>query len=142
MREPTTTRGHGSGSPLAAETDPGRDQRAAGSVSTRSPLRADADADADAETGAEEPGGAVGPAGSGRQVASTGAGSPSFVESLPDLIDASEYADHPDGRLVRLRITVTGSGVEILGDAFRPAVLEALLADLGGGATEQMLCGY
>ncbi|KLL11703.1 radical SAM-modified peptide, FtsH ternary system-associated [Protofrankia sp. BMG5.30] len=74
-------------------------------------------------------------------MASTAAESPSFVESLPDLIDASEYADHPDGRLVRLRITVTGSGVEILGDAFRPAVLEALLADLGGGATEQMLCG-
>nr|WP_322770394.1 radical SAM-modified peptide, FtsH ternary system-associated [Frankia sp. Cr1] len=64
-----------------------------------------------------------------------------FVESLPDLIDGSEYADYPDGRLVRLQITVTESGVEIIGDAFRPAVLEALLADLGGGPTEQMLCG-
>jgi hypothetical protein len=64
-----------------------------------------------------------------------------FVESLPDLIDASEYADHPEGRLVRIRIAVTGSGVEILGDAFRPAVLEALLAEMGGGAMEQMLCG-
>ncbi|WP_445548390.1 MULTISPECIES: radical SAM-modified peptide, FtsH ternary system-associated [unclassified Frankia] len=74
-------------------------------------------------------------------MASAGDEGPSFVESLPDLIDASEYDDHPDGRLVRVRITVTGSGVEILGDAFRPAVLEALLADLGGGATEQMLCG-
>ncbi len=68
-------------------------------------------------------------------------GGNTFVESLPDLIDGSEYADHPDGRLVRLRIIVTGSGVEIIGDAFRPAVLEALLADLGGGPTEQMLCG-
>nr|WP_322756338.1 radical SAM-modified peptide, FtsH ternary system-associated [Frankia sp. Cas3] len=68
-------------------------------------------------------------------------GGNTFVESLPDLIDGSEYADYPDGRLVRLQITVTESGVEIIGDAFRPAVLEALLADLGGGPTEQMLCG-
>ncbi len=73
--------------------------------------------------------------------ASPADGGNAFVESLPDLIDASEYADHPDGRLVRVRIIVTESGVEILGDAFRPAALEALLADLGGGATEQMLCG-
>ncbi|WP_239405954.1 radical SAM-modified peptide, FtsH ternary system-associated [Frankia sp. Cj3] len=68
-------------------------------------------------------------------------GGNAFVASLPDLIDASEYPGHPDGRLVRVRITVTESGVEILGDAFRPAALEALLADVGGGATEQMLCG-
>jgi hypothetical protein len=64
-----------------------------------------------------------------------------YVESLPDLIDASEYGAHPDGRLVRVRITVTDGGVEILGDAFRPAALEALLAALGGGPAEQMLCG-
>jgi hypothetical protein len=65
----------------------------------------------------------------------------SYVESLPDLIDASEYPDHPDGRLVRVRVTVTDAGVEVLGDAFRPAVVEALFAALGGGPTEQMLCG-
>lgn len=64
-----------------------------------------------------------------------------FVESLPDLIDATEYDDNPDGHLVRVRITVTDAGVEVLGDAFRPAVLEALLAALGSGPTEQMLCG-
>jgi hypothetical protein len=64
-----------------------------------------------------------------------------FVESLPDLIDASEYPDHPQGKLVRLRITVTDGGVEILGDAFRPETLEALLAALGSGPVEQMLCG-
>ncbi|TQS46765.1 radical SAM-modified peptide, FtsH ternary system-associated [Cryptosporangium phraense] len=64
-----------------------------------------------------------------------------FVASLPDLIDASEYDDHPDGRLVRLRLTVGADGVELLGDAFRPQELEALLRTLGGGPTEQMLCG-
>jgi hypothetical protein len=64
-----------------------------------------------------------------------------FVAELPDLIDASEYDDHPDGGLVRVRITVTADGVEIVGDAFRPALLEAVLARLGGGPIEQMLCG-
>jgi hypothetical protein len=64
-----------------------------------------------------------------------------FVESLPDLIDAGEYDQHPDGGLVRLRLRVTENGVEVLGDAFRPAVLEALLKAVGGGPTEQMLCG-
>lgn len=64
-----------------------------------------------------------------------------FVESLPDLIDASEYADQPDGNLVRVRIAVTDSGVELLGDAMRPVTLEALLAALDPGTIEQMLCG-
>ncbi len=66
---------------------------------------------------------------------------PVFVADLPDLIQPSEYADHADGGLVRLRITVTPAGVEVLGDALRPAMLEALLAALGGGPVEQMLCG-
>jgi hypothetical protein len=71
-----------------------------------------------------------------------------FVEDLPDLIQAEEYADHPDGRLIRFRIRVTGSGVEILGDAFRPEALEKILTGLGregdrddGDEIDQMLCG-
>jgi len=64
-----------------------------------------------------------------------------FVESLPDLIDASEYAEHPEGRLVRLRITVTDNGVEVLGDAFRPVTIERMFAELSSGPIEQMLCG-
>jgi hypothetical protein len=36
---------------------------------------------------------------------------------------------------------VTDDGVAVLGDAFRPATLEALLTALGGGPVEQMLCG-
>jgi hypothetical protein len=64
-----------------------------------------------------------------------------FVADLPDLIDASEYDDHPDGRLVRLRITWDEKGVEVLGDAFRPDLLEELLERMGPDAVEQMLCG-
>ena len=64
-----------------------------------------------------------------------------FVASLPDLIDASEYAAHPRGGLVRLRITVTESGIELLGDGLRPEAVESVLDALGGGTMEQMLCG-
>jgi hypothetical protein len=64
-----------------------------------------------------------------------------FVEDLPDLIDASEYDEHPDGRLVRLRITWDEQGVQVLGDAFRPDLLEALLEKMGPDEVEQMLCG-
>jgi hypothetical protein len=64
-----------------------------------------------------------------------------FVSGLPDLINPEEYAEHPDGRLVRFRISVTSHGIEILGDSFRPAAVEQILAVLGGGPIEQMLCG-
>jgi FtsH ternary system-associated peptide len=64
-----------------------------------------------------------------------------FVESLPDLIQPEEYPEHPDGRLVRVRISVTSNGVEILGDAFRPEVLEEILRGLGADEIDQMLCG-
>jgi hypothetical protein len=64
-----------------------------------------------------------------------------FVPHLPDLIDPDEYDAHPDGNLVRLEIVVTDDGVRILGDAFRPAALEAILTALGGGPIEEMLCG-
>jgi hypothetical protein len=64
-----------------------------------------------------------------------------FVESLPDLIQPEEYEAHPDGRLIRVRISVTSDGVEILGDAFRPEILEEILRGLGGDEIDQMLCG-
>ena len=64
-----------------------------------------------------------------------------FVPELPDLISADEYLQHPEGRLVRLRISVSEEGVQVLGDAFRPEALENLLKALGGGDIEQMLCG-
>jgi hypothetical protein len=64
-----------------------------------------------------------------------------FVASLPDLIDAGEYAAQPHGRLVRLSVRVTESGVEILGDGLRPAAIEAVLGALDPETIEQMLCG-
>jgi len=64
-----------------------------------------------------------------------------FVEHLPDLIGPEEYEAHPEGRLVRVRIRVTENGVEVLGDALRPDVLERLLEMLGPVEIQQMLCG-
>ncbi|MEU7898009.1 radical SAM-modified peptide, FtsH ternary system-associated [Nonomuraea sp. NPDC049152] len=64
-----------------------------------------------------------------------------FVEDLPDLIRPEEYQDHPEGRLVRVRIRVTDEGVEVLGDAMRPEVVERVLRSLGQDPIDQMLCG-
>lgn len=64
-----------------------------------------------------------------------------MVEHIPDLIQPEEYDRHPEGRLVRISIRVDGEGVQVLGDAFRPELLEKLLETLGPDAIEQMLCG-
>jgi hypothetical protein len=64
-----------------------------------------------------------------------------FVEDLPDLIQPEEYAEHPDGRLVRFRIETTADGVRIIGDALRPELLEKILDSLDPAIVEQMLCG-
>jgi hypothetical protein len=64
-----------------------------------------------------------------------------FVPDLPDLIDPSEYDRHPEGHLVRVRITWDEQGVEVLGDAFRPDALEDLLERMEPDVVEQMLCG-
>jgi FtsH ternary system-associated peptide len=64
-----------------------------------------------------------------------------FVEHLPDLIGPEEYASQPEGDLVRIRISVSDDGVEMLGDAMRPDVLERILVALGPQVIEQMLCG-
>jgi hypothetical protein len=64
-----------------------------------------------------------------------------FVPHLPDLIRPEDYAGDPAGRRVRLRVRATADGVEVLGDAVRPAALERLLEELGAAVIEQMLCG-
>jgi hypothetical protein len=64
-----------------------------------------------------------------------------FVPHLPDLIQPEDYASDPAGRRVRLRISATADGIEVLGDAVRPAALEQLLEELGALVIEQMLCG-
>jgi hypothetical protein len=63
------------------------------------------------------------------------------VSSLPDLIEPGEYAEHPEGRLLRFRIQFDAEGVTVLGDAFRPQLLEALLESLEPEEIEQMMCG-
>ena len=64
-----------------------------------------------------------------------------MVEHIPDLIQPEEYDDHPEGRLVRISISADGEGVQVIGDAFRPELLEGLLEALGPDVIEQMLCG-
>jgi len=64
-----------------------------------------------------------------------------YVDSLPDLIAPEEYAEHPDGRLLRFRIGVGPDGVEIIGDGFRPVELERAMKAIAGTSIEQMLCG-
>ena len=64
-----------------------------------------------------------------------------FVQELPDLIHPEDYAADPEGRRIRLRLRAMGEGVELLGDAMRPGVLERLLEALDAEVIEQMLCG-
>ncbi|HLW78511.1 MAG TPA: radical SAM-modified peptide, FtsH ternary system-associated [Terriglobia bacterium] len=64
-----------------------------------------------------------------------------FVEHLPDLIHPDDYAGDPAGRRVRIQVRVTEQGIEVLGDAMRPAAIERLLEALGAERIEQMLCG-
>lgn len=64
-----------------------------------------------------------------------------FVQHLPDLIEAEEYAGDPQGKRVRLRIRHTAGGIELLGDAMRAQELEKILAELDPKVIEQMLCG-
>lgn len=64
-----------------------------------------------------------------------------FVAHLPDLITETDYLDPPDYQKVRLRISPTMDGVDILGDSMYVKLLEALLIDLGADEIERMLCG-
>lgn len=64
-----------------------------------------------------------------------------FVEHLPDLIQPEEYASDPEGRRVRIRVQTSADGVEIVGDAMKPAAAEAVLEALGAETIDQTLCG-
>jgi hypothetical protein len=63
-----------------------------------------------------------------------------FVERLPDLITDEDYLQ-PEVKRVRLRISVTDDGIEILGDSMYAALLEKLLTQAGAEEIERMLCG-
>jgi hypothetical protein len=64
-----------------------------------------------------------------------------FVDHLPDLITEEDYRDPPDRKKVRIRITITTNGVEILGDSMYAPLLERLLGEAGADEIERMLCG-
>ena len=64
-----------------------------------------------------------------------------FVEHLPDLITPEDYLDPPDRKKIRIRITITNQGIEILGDRMYAPLLEELLARTDATEIERMLCG-
>jgi len=64
-----------------------------------------------------------------------------FVGHLPDLMTAEDYAAPPEVKKVRVRITFTDEGVEILSDSPYPALLEELLTQAGLDEMEKVLCG-
>jgi hypothetical protein len=64
-----------------------------------------------------------------------------FVAHLPDLMKPEDYAAPPGVKKVRVRISVTDEGVEILSDSPYPALLEDLLAQAGVDEMEKVLCG-
>jgi len=66
---------------------------------------------------------------------------PRFVADLPDLMTYADYATPSGGKKVRLRITLTDKGVEILGDSAYPSLLEELLSQIGADQVEKVLCG-
>lgn len=63
-----------------------------------------------------------------------------FVAHLPDLITDEDYLE-PEVKRVRLRISVTNDGIEILGDSMYAHLLEKLLGEAGASEIERMLCG-
>jgi hypothetical protein len=64
-----------------------------------------------------------------------------FVAHLPDLMTVEDYAAPPEIKKVRVRITVTDEGIEILSDSPYPALLDDLLAQAGVDEVEKVLCG-
>ena len=68
------------------------------------------------------------------------AGKLRFVSYLPDLITEADYLE-PERKRIRLRLTVTPEGIEILGDSMYAPLLEKLLENAGAEEIERMLCG-
>jgi hypothetical protein len=64
-----------------------------------------------------------------------------FVAHLPDLITPEDYATPADKKKIRIRITCTDKGIEILGDSPHVPLLVDLLTQAGAAEIEMMLCG-
>ncbi len=64
-----------------------------------------------------------------------------FVDHLPDLITEEDYQDAPDKKKIRIQISLTGDGVEILGDTMHAPMPEELLGGTGAKEIQKMPCG-
>lgn len=63
------------------------------------------------------------------------------VSDIPDLITWDDYESVDTLKRVRIRITVTEHGLEIIADGPYPKKLEELLAKLDPKVIESLLCG-
>jgi hypothetical protein len=64
-----------------------------------------------------------------------------FVDQLPDLMTLEDYQVAHRRKTIRIRLTVTDEGLEIIGDSPYPQLLEELLAALDPETIEMTLCG-
>jgi hypothetical protein len=64
-----------------------------------------------------------------------------YVSHIPDLIGPEDYQRAHERKTVRIRVTVTDNGVEILADSPYPKALDRLLEQLNVAEIERMLCG-
>ncbi len=65
-----------------------------------------------------------------------------FVNALPDLMTGDDYrAAGTGGRKVRVQLTLTATGLEIVADSLYVATLEELLAAVGSREVSRVLCG-
>jgi hypothetical protein len=63
------------------------------------------------------------------------------VDSLPDLITESDYLDPPDKKKVRIKISITSEGVDLLSDSMYPVLAEDILREISDDVMEYVLCG-
>lgn len=64
-----------------------------------------------------------------------------FVDHLPDLMMPEDYLHSSEQKKIRIRITYTEEGIEILGDSRYVPLLEDLLVNAGAKEIEMVLCG-
>ena len=64
-----------------------------------------------------------------------------IVDHLPDLIVKSDYLDPPSTKKIRVQISVTKDGVEVLGDSMYPLLAEAVIREVSDDDMERTLCG-
>ncbi len=64
-----------------------------------------------------------------------------LVNHIPDLITWDDYESVETQKRVRVRLSVTQDGLEIIADGPYPKELESLLSELGIKVIESMICG-